>query len=115
QSNDLVVRFWLHEDSGLAEDGCQLLLSSEARPAHLFLDDTLVMVLRGVNAGTAVDLEDMVSFRLWVEPNRVITLRDRRLLAAQKLQLRIQNGERLNTSSDLLLALLDGLVEQLDG
>ena len=68
----------LGADDAAGED---YVLAGETRPRTLVTSGGLLVVLRGVNTNPGEDPEDMVSVRLWLEPNRVITTRRRRLLS----------------------------------
>ena len=76
-----------------------------------------LVVLRGVNLNSGADPEDMVSLRLWIEAERVLTLRHRRLASVQEVvdQLAAGNGpcssgEVLNEIVDRMLAKIGSVV-----
>jgi zinc transporter len=49
------------------------LLDEETRPRVLHHDSGLLVTLRGVNLNPGAEPEDMVSIRLWMEENRIIS------------------------------------------
>jgi len=84
---------WLRETADLDELAVEALLAEETRPRSELIGSGLLVILRGVNLNVGADPEDMVSIRLWVDANRVISLRARRLLAAQDMRDLIQRGD----------------------
>ena len=77
---------WLAQHSGINPVICQTLLQDEVRPRVLTVGDSMLVVLRGVNLNPGADPEDMVGVRVWLERNRIITLRHRRLMAVNDLR-----------------------------
>ena len=59
----------------------ETLLADETRPRSLALGDRLLISLRGVNLNPESDPEDMVSVRMWLGPDIMVTTRHRRILA----------------------------------
>ena len=49
------------------------------------MDDGLLIVLRGINRNAGADPEDMVSLRIWVESDRMISVRQRQVIAAREV------------------------------
>lgn len=107
---DAAHRQWLRERSGLDEVQCSALLEEETRPRLVLHGANLMLILRGVNLNPGAEPDDMISLRLWFEPNRVITLRRRRLLAVQDVRRQLADGAGPATPSELLVAIAGGLV-----
>jgi zinc transporter len=80
------ARDWLARRSGIDPVICQTLLQEEVRPRALTMGDALLVILRGVNLSPGADPEDMVGVRVWLERDRIITLRYRRLMAVNDLR-----------------------------
>ncbi len=104
------ARTWVLEQSGLDELEAEALLAEETRPRSTVFDNGLLVILRGVNLNPGADPEDMVSIRLWVEKQRVISLRRRRLLSVDDLRKNIARGVGPRTSAGLLVDMADRLV-----
>jgi len=109
---DAEHRRWLRERSGLDEVQCSALLEEETRPRLVLYGANLLLILRGVNLNPGAEPDDMISLRLWLEPNRVITLRRRRLLAVQEIRRQLAIGEGPATPAELLVAIAGGLVSR---
>lgn len=105
--NDEPSRQWLMASSGLDQPTVDALLDFETRPRSFATDDGLLVVLRGLNTNPGEDPEDMVSIRVWLEGNRVISLRRRRLLSVTDIREAIGRGDG-PTSSGAFLAMLVG-------
>ncbi|MDU0354914.1 CorA family divalent cation transporter [Paraglaciecola aquimarina] len=54
------------------------LCTTETRPKALQFGEGMLIYLRGINRNPNTDPEDMVSLRLWVTPNRLISARRKR-------------------------------------
>ena len=63
------------------------------------MGDGLLLTLRGVNLNPGADPEDMVALRLWVEPDRVISIRHRPVMAVNDLRERLASGRGLESAS----------------
>lgn len=104
---------WLREESGLDELVVSALTSDDPRPRSAVMKDGLLVMLRGVNLNPGADPEDMVSIRLWINGNRVISTRRRKLLSAVALQHAIEQGHGPTTTGDFLVDLSSLLVERM--
>jgi zinc transporter len=104
------TRQWLVESSGLDPVVRQTLLQEELRPRELKIGDAMLVVLRGVNLNPGADPEDMVGVRVWLEPNRIISLRHRRLMAVNDLRETLAEGRGPKGPGEFLYALADRLV-----
>ena len=71
------AREWIERDESLPAVVVDTLLAGETRPRSVLTGDGLLIVLRGVNTNPGEDPEDMVSIRVWLEKDRVISTRRR--------------------------------------
>jgi zinc transporter len=104
---------WLREDSCLDALTCEALLAEEARPRSVASGDGLIVILRGVNLHPEADPEDMVSIRMWVDSNRVISLRTRRLMAVQDVRDMLAQNTGPKDASGLLVRIASRLVDRI--
>ena len=107
-------REWIHDTSGLDEAVASILLAKETRPRSMDLTLGFLVLLRGVNLNPGQAPEDMVSIRIWVEPNRIITLRHRKLMAVDDLQSLIQAGKGPRDAPDLFAMLAGRLADRME-
>jgi zinc transporter len=104
---------WLRERSRLDPAVAAALLAEETRPRSLIMPDGLLAILRGVNTNPGADPEDMVSIRIWVEAERIISTRKRRLASIQDLREAIDRGLGPRTGGEFLVLLADRLVSRM--
>jgi zinc transporter len=101
---------WLHDDSGLDPLMRDALLTDEVRPRELTVDEALLVILRGVNLNPGADPEDMVGLRIWLEPDRIVSLRHRPLMAVNDLRASIAAGQGPRTPGQFLAMVSAGLI-----
>lgn len=90
------------------------LVDDATRPRYTEYDEGAVIVLRGANLNEDSDAEDMVSVRMWVDKNRVISVRHRKLRAVLDIQKRIKDLIGPKTTSEFLSLLVTRLFERME-
>ena len=100
---------WLRGDGNLAEAVCEAMLESESRPRAVPGSNGVLVVLRGVNLNPGSDLADMVSVRIWLEKDRIITASRRRLQSLEDVLQSLRQGGGPSTACGVLLELIDRL------
>lgn len=110
--NDDASQSWLREESGLDPAIVDVLLADETRPRSISTDHGLLVVLRGVNTNPGADPEDMVSIRVWIEQNRIISTRRRRLLSITDIQETLEKGIGPKSPGSFLSALVARLADR---
>jgi zinc transporter len=111
--NDDASRLWLAEHGGLDSTIVESLLADETRPRSYSTDNGLLTVLRGVNTNPGENPEDMVSVRLWIEPDRIISTRRRRLLSIVDTRDSLEKGIGPETSGGFLAALTGRMADRI--
>lgn len=101
---------WLRETSGIDPVIIEALTAEEPRPRSLVHKDGMLVILRGVNLNPGKDPEDMVSVRAWIDADRIVTLRHRRVMATDDLRQAIESGNGPVSSGEFLVDLADRLV-----
>jgi len=104
---------WLKDESHVDEVVAEALLAEDTRPRTSLMKDGLLVMLRGVNMNPGADPEDMVAIRLWIEENRVISTRKRRLLSIDDIRRSIADHHGPDTPGQLLVMLSDRLVARM--
>jgi len=104
---------WIIQEAELEEVLSGALLKAETRPRSILYDDSLLLTLRGVNLQPQSNPEDMVAIRLWIEKNRIISTRKRRLLSEDDLRSALEKGHGPKTSGEFLVYLTERLVERM--
>lgn len=90
------------------------LIQSETRPRCDLLGDGIILNLRGVNLNEGQDAEDMVSLRLWVTAEMIVTVRMRRIFALEDIRKRITEGDGPETVGAFLTQLITGLTDRIE-
>ncbi len=106
-------RNWIAENTELDTPTVDALFENETRPRSYITDDGLLVVLRGVNTNPGQDPEDMVAIRIWIQKNRVISTRRRRLLAITDMRTDIDNGVGPETTGQFLYRLVGRLADRI--
>tara|TARA_R110002095_G_scaffold182303_2_gene159563 strand:+ start:4156 stop:5130 length:975 start_codon:yes stop_codon:yes gene_type:complete len=100
---------WLYDDSGIDPVILAALTAEETRPRSLVHKDGMLIILRGVNLNPDTDPNDMVSIRCWIEQNRLVTLRHRRIMAVDDIRKAVIAGNGPTGPGDFLENLADRL------
>lgn len=111
--NDPPSRRWLRDESGLPHKAVDTLLADETRPRSMVVDDGLLVVLRGVNTNPGENPEDMVSVRVWVDTEKVISTRRRRLLSIVDISEALKAGTGPKTPGALLGFLVERMADRI--
>lgn len=104
---------WLSAKCGIDEITAEVLTSEETRPRSYATEDRLLLVLRGVNLNPDSDLIDMVALRAWIEPRRIITTRNRKLMAVDDVRNALYKGSGPRDSGDFMVQLCDRLTQRM--
>jgi len=103
---------WMAGEGALDPLVAEALLQLETRPRGVALRDGLLIVLRGVNMNPGADPEDMVSMRMWLTPERIVTTRRRRLLSVDDTRQAISDGRGPVSTGDFLVTMADRMMER---
>jgi zinc transporter len=105
---------WLRVASGLRPLIQEALLAEETRPRCLAVDEGILLNLRGVNLNPGSDPEDMVSIRLWLEKDRIVSTRHRRLMAIEDLRQALARGQGPQDTGAFAVMLAERLTARMD-
>ena len=103
---------WLYQHSNLDEVIIEALLAEETRPRVTQIGNGLLMALRGVNLSPGADPEDMISVRLWLDKDRIISTGKRPLLALKEIDAALANGVGPVSPGDFLVEINHHLIER---
>jgi zinc transporter len=82
------------------------LLEEETRPRIMKFDNGLLIILRGINLDKNAEPEDMVSIRMWIDNDRIITVQRRNMKAVFEIKNKIEAGKEIKNSGEFLYNLL---------
>lgn len=124
-SNDAYMTWWhldalnpdtetfLQNSMGLNPIITGALLAQDTRPRLEHFENGLLIILRGINTENPERPEDMISLRIWIDQERVITVRRRVLKSVQDLVEQLERGIAPQTGGDLLCYLIDRLTQRI--
>jgi zinc transporter len=101
---------WLLESSGLDKIIAQALLEDETRPRATLINDGMLIALRGINHNPGAEPDDMVALRMWVDQDRIVTSRRRKLGAASIIATDLLKGHGPKDSGDFLVSMISHIV-----
>ena len=88
------------------------LIRLDTRPRTMVSSHGTLLVLRGINLNPGADPEDMVSLRLWIEPGRLISVRQRRLLSVQEVKQDLLDGHGPTDIMSVVIAVLGRIADK---
>lgn len=107
------IQNWMQTESRLSPLVAEALLAENTRPRCVQLEKGVMLFLRGINQNPGADPEDMVSIRCWIEQDRIITVRMRRLLSIDDLSQAIDQGNGPATVGDFVVQLAGHLIARM--
>lgn len=119
-----VAYHWVHIDLDLegARDWivksidnvvAEALTPEDTRPRYSQHGDGVLLSFRGVNLNAGSDPEDMISIRLWVTKELIVTVRYRRLAAVVAIREALERGAGPSTVGRFLSRLADGMTDRM--
>lgn len=106
------VQDWMSVHSGLSDLTVEALLQQETRPRCVVADQGLMLFLRGVNLNPGSDPDDMVSIRIWLDAQRVISLGMRHLLSIDDVVSAIKRGSAPRSPGEFIAMFLNALLDR---
>ena len=110
-----IAKDWIRNKSGIDSVAIDALLTEETRPRTTILNDAFLIALRGVNLNPNSKPEDMVSIRLFVSSNLIITTKRRNLLSVDEIIDCLKNGTGPKSSSEFLNELTYRVTSRMEG
>ncbi len=116
---------WLHLDladpatkswsrAHLPDIAARALVQSETRPRCERFGDGLILNLRGVNLNPESDPEDMVSLRMWVTKDAIVSARARKVWALDAIRKSAETGSIPASVGAFLAELTYGLINRIE-
>jgi len=101
--NNKSTKMWMQKEvSYLDHLIIDALLEEEIRPRTIEFNEGMVVILRGVNLNKDSEPDDMVSIRMWIDADRIITVQRRDLKAVFDVRDQIEVGKLIKNSSEFL-------------
>ena len=116
---------WLHYDlssggienrlvSRVPDVALAALTQAETRPRCDRLGDGIILNLRGVNLNPGANPEDMVSLRLWITAEKIVSARVRKIWAVDQMRQNAEAGEAPVSVGAFIAELADGLTSRIE-
>lgn len=116
---------WLHLD--YSEDDCESVLRTlgvppnaidalvriNTRPRTILEGAGLVIFLRAINLNPGSDPDDMVSLRMWIEHDRLITIRQRKVYSIQDIRQELVDGKGPASIQRLIIRVIERLADRI--
>lgn len=83
----------LVEDYAIDPAVADALCDEDTRPRFFVHDNGMLVILRAINLNPGSDPDDMISLRIWIDENKMISLEHRRLKALAKLADSLEHGK----------------------
>ncbi len=98
----------------LAAEVAEALCDDSTRPRYFHFGDGMVLIMRGINQNSGCDPEDMVSVRIWLDKEKIITLSHRRLKLINIMRKEIEKKQVPPTSVQFFLTLAQKMVDEIN-
>jgi zinc transporter len=104
---------WLIEELGIDPVVSHALVTEDTRPRSLRVGTGIMFIMRGFNFNEGADIDDLVSLRMWVDGDRAVTLRHRRLFAPRDVKAALENGLGPKDAGEFMVAITDALASRM--
>lgn len=123
-ASDTTQPLWVHLDYsfpdcaetlqalGLPDNVIDSLIRTTTRPRTIAEQGGFVIFLRAVNLNPGDDPDDMVSLRVWLEKNRLITVRQRRVFSIQDIRKELEAGNGPKKLEELFIYIVERLADR---
>lgn len=96
-------------DPDIPDDVAWALLEIDTLPRMRIIDGVALLILRGVNLRPGAEPEDMISIRLCILPNRIVSIEIRRLDLIDRLIHQFHRGTPPTSPGAFVVTLVEGL------
>ena len=104
---------WLETESNLSEISRELLVEEDTRPRFVSSKEGLFLILRVINCNPGADPEDMVALRMCFDDNRIITMRQRRVVAIEDIHKAIESDKGPIGPGDFLVMVNERIADRM--
>ncbi|MBT8148626.1 MAG: zinc transporter ZntB [Pseudomonadales bacterium] len=106
------VEEWL-ASIGIEQRIIEAMVRTDTRPRTILSERGVLILLRGINLNPGAEPDDMVSLRIWIEDKRVITVRQRRLMAAQEIKIELDEGVGPRDLQGLVIHIVEKMADRI--
>lgn len=105
---------WITNKSGMDSIAIDALLAENTRPRTVILDDSLLVALRGINLEPKSKPEKMISLRIYISKNLIITTSKKNILSVLELEHELKKGVGVKSTSEFLVELTERMIDRID-
>ncbi len=96
----------------LPEHAIDGLTRLDTRPRTSVFEEGILLILRVINLIPGENPNDMVSLRIWVEKDKIISLRQKRVLSAQDIKADLENNSGPKNASEIVTAIIERIADR---
>lgn len=104
---------WLQQHEEIPDQAIEVMTALKSRPRFIGFEQGFCLVLRGVNLNEGAEVDDMISLRIWVSRNQVITSRRRALKTIEDTCTQVEQ-QKIATLSDCVEYMIDALIGKIE-
>ncbi|MFK8012666.1 MAG: zinc transporter ZntB [Marinicellaceae bacterium] len=108
------ARKWLKKQPEISIQAQNILLAADNRPRLIEEDNSIIMCLRGINLNKTDDPEDMITIRIWMSNQTILTSCARGSQSIRNIQNLIVNNNGPKSVAELLIMLIEQLAHITD-
>ena len=97
----------------LPEHAIDGLTRLDTRPRTTVFEEGILLILRVINLNPGENPNDMVSLRLWIEQDRIISLRHKRVLSAQDIKQELIQGNGPKNINDVVTTIIERVADRI--
>ncbi|OWY15946.1 hypothetical protein B6V73_12170 [Thioclava sp. JM3] len=102
---------WIREELDyLDPQAVEALLDVDTRPRMSQIGEGLLVILRAINFNEGEDPEDMVSLRMYLDRQRILTISRKRVRAIEHMNVAIRDGQGPSDAGSFLVQLTEDIV-----
>ena len=105
---------WIRNSSNIDSVAVEALLTDETRPRTIVLNDALLIALRGVNLEPNSKPEKMISIRIFISSNVIISTSRKNILSVIEISENLKKGKGVKSSSEFLVELTYRMIDRMD-
>ncbi|WP_154224634.1 zinc transporter ZntB [Marinicella rhabdoformis] len=105
---------WLKTQPDISPMAFEHLIATDTRPKAIVDGDEVILSLRGMNFNKGASPEEMISIRVWIKDDCMVTSCNRSSRSISYLKEALKDGKGAKNTNELLLNLIDQLADFAD-
>jgi len=125
RSKDIDTPLWCHldfmeddcsqnlEDLSIPEHAIDSLTRLDSRPRTMLHEEGMLTILRVINLNPGEAPNDMVSLRIWIEAERVISLRHKKVLSTQDIKDELDREKGPKNTGEIITGIIERVSDRI--